>query len=131
MEGSNGVVTNIDLYLKQLQPLQEIVERFGTPEQVLTRMTGGTEMLWREAVLFYPEIGVTFYVVLGFPNSEGQLFIEPSDWVFGVEYFEPRTMQELKETRGGPTPAYAYKDYLQDWTGFGPIEIHPDLRDRR
>jgi len=79
MEGSNGVVTNIDLYLKQLQPLQEIVERFGTPEQVLTRMTGGTEMLWREAVLFYPETGVTFYVVLDFPNSEGQLFIEPSD----------------------------------------------------
>lgn len=129
IEGYSGTVKAIYLNFKQTRSLQSVIEDLGVPEKMVAYLTGGAELMWYKATLLYPTLGLEFYVVLTPPGAGGQFTIQPSDKVYGAVYFEPQSLEELQNNYQVPAGESGRKEYLHDWPGFGPIDIHPDLRD--
>lgn len=102
--------------------LEDIVERYGTPEKLWVTRTslGGAEVAVR---LYYPGEGLIVALVL--QPSNGYYELEPGSKVIVVRYFAPTSLEGLIDLgESVPFPPREYMDTdLADWRGYGPIEV--------
>ncbi len=111
------------IYLDHELVLEDILERYGTPEKLWVTWTsfGGVEVAVR---FYYPHEGLIFTLVL--QPSNGYHELEPGSRVTAVRYFVPTSLEGLIHLGESiPFPPREYVDTeLADWQGYGPIEVH-------
>jgi hypothetical protein len=118
---SNAVLKVLRIYLVYDLTLEQLLDKYGTPEAFRAHTEGNPERPYVEVNLYYPEYGLVCQLEL--PANDVQLKSETK--VVRAWYFEPTSLEGLLDLRGAiPFTAREYMhDVLQDWQGYGPIEL--------
>lgn len=116
----DGLVQYMTIWLDVEVTLQGLLERYGSPEK-FTAWWEGVEVSYVKVTLYYPRHGFTTTLII--PPYDVQL--TPESEVVGVWYFRAAPLEEFFELSreiGYPTVS---DDVLQDWQGYGPMELIP------
>lgn len=118
---SNGTLKAVMVYLVYDLTLEQLLDRYGPPEAFRAHSAGVPERPYVEVNLYYPGHG--FMCQLELPIDCVQLHSETE--VVRAWYFPPTSLEALVDPRDGvPFPPREYmRDVLQDWQGYGPIEV--------
>jgi hypothetical protein len=115
-----GVLQYMTIFLDVEVTLEDLLERYGAPEK-FTAWHEGVEVSYVRVTLYYPNHGFTGTLTIS--RYEPQL--RPETEVLRVWYFQPAPLEEFLELSrdiGYPTVS---DEVLQDWHGYGPIELIP------
>nr|NIN64988.1 hypothetical protein [Anaerolineae bacterium]NIN95220.1 hypothetical protein [Anaerolineae bacterium]NIQ78190.1 hypothetical protein [Anaerolineae bacterium] len=79
-----------------------------------------------EVTLYYPELGLIARLELQLSDDHFEL--QPESRIERVWYFSPRPLEDLCDLSGAvpfPDKPEHVEIVLQDWEGYGPIEVIP------
>ncbi len=116
----DGLLEHLTVFLDVDVTLEDLLERYGPPEK-FTAWHEGVEVWYVKVTLYYPRDG--FMTTLIIPPHDAQL--RPESEVVTVWYFQRAPLEEFLELSrdiGYPTVS---DEVLQDWHGYGPIELRP------
>ena len=116
----DGVLHNMIIGLDVEVTLQDLLERYGPPDK-FSAWAEGVEVPYVNVSLYYPRHGLMVTVII--PLDDPQL--TPESEAVQVWYFRTASLEDLLvPTRDARYPSVS-EDTLQDWHGYGPIELVP------
>lgn len=114
----HGLLQCMTIFLDYEVTLEDLLERYGPPEK-FTAWYEGVEVWYIKVTLYYPRHG--FETTLIIPPDDPQL--RPESEVTRVWYFRAAPLEEFFElTRDSGYPTVS-EEVLQEWHGYGPIEL--------
>jgi len=116
---SDGILRDMEILLDCDLTLQQLLEGYGPPEKIDGVRGGIPERPYVAVALYYPDRGMM--VQLELPVNVVQL--EARTKVVRVRYFAVTTIEEMARALGVPDPGQFARE-LQDWQGYGPIDLH-------
>ena len=130
VSGADGIVDAVLITYRHKVSLQHVIDTLGAPEKLVAYLTGGPELMYWQAVLFYPERGAVFEVVVK-RISDLEISLIPSSTVFSGSYFQPRSMEELMQPSRLYVPGMHMDEYYREWPGYGSMQVEPELLDKK
>ncbi|NIN64367.1 MAG: hypothetical protein GTO63_06635 [Anaerolineae bacterium] len=116
----DGILQYMTIFLDVEVTVEDLLERYGPPDKFSAYMVGA-HPAWVELTLYYPEYGFMSELII--PPDDVRL--TPEREVLYVWYFRAAPLEEFLEMSrdiGHPTVS---DDVLQDWQGYGPMELIP------
>ena len=116
-----GVVQHLTIWVDSEVTVRDLLERYGAPDK-FTAWREGVERSYVKVSLFYPRDG--FEAILIIPHYDVQL--RPESQIVRVWYSRSASQidEYLRLCREMGYPC-AVEDTLQDWHGYGPIDLVP------
>jgi hypothetical protein len=105
--------------------LEQLLEAYGPPEKFRANWKGGSS-IDAEVILFHPTSGLASRLEL--KPSDGGYDLRPESKVMRVWYFAPMSLDGLFDVAGWvpfPDKREDAEIVLQDWQGYGLIELIP------
>jgi hypothetical protein len=112
--GEDDLLEHVRIYLDYDLTLEQLLQRYGTPDRMGAGPAGTPERPWIAIGLFYPQRGMM--LTLELPVNDKVL--RPETRVVWVYYVAPTTLQDLPSALVGENP----EETLQPWPGYGSIE---------
>ena len=116
----DGLVQYMTIWLDVEVTVEDLLDRYGPPDKFSAYMVG-VHPAWVELTLYYPGSG--FAAELTIPPDDVRL--TPESEVLSVWYFRAAPLEEFFELSRGIGYPTVSDDVLQDWQGYGPIELIP------
>jgi hypothetical protein len=114
----DGTLSDIEILLDYDLTLQQLLEGYGPPERIDAVRGGIPERPYVAVALYYPERGMMVQLELPIDVVE----LKPQTKVIRVRYMAPTTMEQMARALGVPDIA-EFARGLQDWQGYGPVEL--------
>lgn len=114
----DGILREMEVSLDYDFAIEQLLARYGPPEKLDAVRGGPPERPYVAVPLYYPERGMMAQVEL--PLNDIQL--RPETKVVRVWYMHPTTLEEMGAALGVAHPE-DFAESLQEWQGYGPIEV--------
>jgi len=116
-----GTLQHMTIWVDSEITLQDLLERYGPPAK-FTAWFEGVESPYVRVTLFYPRHGFEATLII----RQGEVELRPDGEIVSVWYFKSASQIEdyLRLCREIGYPC-AVEDTLQDWHGYGPIDLVP------
>lgn len=114
----DGILREMEVSLDYDFAIEQLLARYGAPEKLDAVRGGPPERPYVAVPLYYPERGMMAQVEL--PVNDIQL--RPETKVVRVWYMHATTLEEMGAALGVAHPE-DFAESLQDWQGYGPIEL--------
>ena len=116
-----GLLQGSIIWLDSEVTLQDLLERYGAPAK-FTAWMEGVESPYVKVTLFYPRHGFEATLII----RQGEVELRPESEIVRVWYFRSASQIEdyLRLCREIGYPC-ASEDTLQEWHGYGPIDLIP------
>jgi hypothetical protein len=118
---SDKVLKVVMEYLAYEVELQQLLDNYGAPDALRAQPAGIPERPYVEVNLYYPARGLMCQLELATEDEP----LQPETRVVRAWYFEPTSLESLADPGSGVPfpPAEFASDALQEWPGYGPIEV--------
>jgi hypothetical protein len=117
----DGLLQHMTIWLDCEVTLEDLLERYGAPAK-FTAWLEGVESPYVKVTLFYPGHGFEATLIV----RQGEIELRPDSEIVRVWYFRSASRMEdyfrMYREVGHPS---AVEDTLQDWHGYGPIDLVP------
>jgi hypothetical protein len=119
---SDDRATAISLLTANSLKLEELIEKFGEPNQYWGEIGYGENREYLEVSLFYPVKGIVASLVIDIEGESKQVEIKDSSRIMRVTFFEPNLLDDLLETRILiDTPKWTRTGSFNPWSGYGTV----------
>lgn len=122
----DDVLIVIRTYLDYDFTLEQLLQGYGPPEKFRANWEGGSSVI-ADVTLFYPQLGIAPQLELR-PSDAGGYELRSETKVIRAWYFAPTSLDGLFDLAGAvpfPDKREDAEIVLQDWQGYGFIELIP------
>lgn len=108
-------------YLTYEVELEQLIDSYGPPDAFSAQPAGIPERPYVEVNLYYPSRGLMCQLEL----ADQEEPLQPEARIVRAWYFAPTSLESLASPGSGvPFPPAEYvADVLQEWQGYGPLEL--------